>query len=391
MSPGLYIQPPTFNDNAMYPPVNNQPLPQQPQVYLQPTAQQPVSDPVYFQPIAQQQPVTDPPMFQQPTVYSEYYQPQPVITQPLPQGVYPPPVQPMHFKPTPQVLSPPPILQYYWVDDNDVPQPYSVSSNKEINKAANAGLAEVTITIGKWTYYLNLQTLKQRNLETGVERDITLSSAVNSVHHPSWIPPWTPDINAEPNLYLLPLVPASQEHANICYLLNLSLKATVIKIDKIINHRLKSLYDLELQHVKKKNNNDPSIQYVRTLFHGSSENDPSLIYNGEKGFMMQYAGKGTWGRGLYFAQNASYSHTYAHRKGKVKQIFLAEVIVGDSFPSPPDATLILPPAKHKKKSSLDLASELYDSVCGQSLGSKVWTIYDNNKAYPTYLITYVFQ
>jgi len=72
-------------------------------------------------------------------------------------------------------------------------------------------------------------------------------------------------------------------------------------------------------------------------------------------------------------------------------MFLAEVIVGDSFYCESDASTRaykVPPEKQAKRSVLGLANERYDSVSGTTQGSKVWIVYDNNKAYPSYLISY---
>jgi hypothetical protein len=51
---------------------------------------------------------------------------------------------------------------------------------------------------------------------------------------------------------------------------------------------------------------------------------------------MRYANQGgAYGPGIYFADNAAYSNTYAwHANGK-KQLLLCFVIVGDSYASPP--------------------------------------------------------
>ena len=104
--------------------------------------------------------------------------------------------------------------------------------------------------------------------------------------------------------------------------------------------------------------------------------------------MMQFAAEGYWGRGTYFAEKACYSHHYASSpNATTKQMFLAEVIVGDSCFCRPDRSLLVPPIK-KEKSDLGLAVERYDSVTGITGGSRVWIVYDNSKAYPSYLITY---
>ena len=45
----------------------------------------------------------------------------------------------------------------------------------------------------------------------------------------------------------------------------------------------------------------------QVAWHGTSAMDPMVIYNDQQdGFMMQYASEGYWGKGIYFANNASY-------------------------------------------------------------------------------------
>jgi hypothetical protein len=43
---------------------------------------------------------------------------------------------------------------------------------------------------------------------------------------------------------------------------------------------------------------------------------------------MRYSRAGLWGTGTYFAVNARYSDGYAYRENNLKQMFLAEVILG---------------------------------------------------------------
>ena len=41
--------------------------------------------------------------------------------------------------------------------------------------------------------------------------------------------------------------------------------------------------------------------------------DPSLIYKGEEGFDIKFSSAGLWGKGIYFAERASYSDQYAFK------------------------------------------------------------------------------
>lgn len=91
---------------------------------------------------------------------------------------------------------------------------------------------------------------------------------------------------------------------------------------------------------------------------------------------------GSYGRGTYFHEMASYSDGYAYLKGNKKVFFIANVLVGNyfcgggsSYVSPP-----LIPGKSGMR---------YDSVRSNSAeGMNMFIVYHNSKAYPTYLIEY---
>jgi hypothetical protein len=72
--------------------------------------------------------------------------------------------------------------------------------------------------------------------------------------------------------------------------------------------------------------------------------------------------------------------------GSEKQFFLARVLVGDKYVTPPDSNLRKPPKKGTVNSSG--IAEDYDSVSGFTGGSNVFMIYEHNRCYAEYLITY---
>ena len=121
----------------------------------------------------------------------------------------------------------------------------------------------------------------------------------------------------------------------------------------------------------------------KTLFHGSSSHKPEEIYKGDASFDMRYCNQGMWGRGSYFAVNASYSDRYAHVESNVRQILVAHVLTGHSYYSQPDGSLTKPPFRPST------VKRRYDSVHGDTGGSRVYITYDNEKAYPAYLISYI--
>ena len=65
---------------------------------------------------------------------------------------------------------------------------------------------------------------------------------------------------------------------------------------------------------------------------------------------------------------------------------LAKVLTGETYRSHPNRDLKKPPVKpHSAETFVD---ELYDSVSGNTKDTDIFIIYDHEKAYPEYLITY---
>ena len=112
---------------------------------------------------------------------------------------------------------------------------------------------------------------------------------------------------------------------------------------------------------------------LKYLWHGTSQSDPKMFYNGEEGFDIKYSNNGFWGRGLYFAEDASYSYSYSHaHKDNVKGMFLAYVNLGNCKEMESDKSIIEPPKG-------------YDSVTGKTGENnmqQVYIVYANKKAYP---------
>ena len=124
------------------------------------------------------------------------------------------------------------------------------------------------------------------------------------------------------------------------------------------------------------------------LFHGSRGNDPRLICEGEVGFDLRYSSQGRWGHANYFGMNASYCDKFAHSTTDgYKEIIVAKVLTGDSYDSTPDSSLRLPPLKQTSGQILFIQAR-YDTVTGVTCGCKVFMTYDNEKAYPAYIIKY---
>jgi len=198
----------------------------------------------------------------------------------------------------------------------------------------------------------------------------------------SFPPEWEPQ---REELELKELNSATLEWSKVSQQFHLTLQsAKIIKIERVQNKWLWEKYNRHSERMTKTNN---GVINEKLLFHGTRATPPSYIYNNEEGFDMRFSNAGMWGTGNYFAVNASYSDGYAHHlsNSRIKQMFLAKVLTGNSIQLCSDNRLRLPPVKEK----LPTGDVRYDTVKGNTGGSDVYIAYSNEKAYPFYLISYM--
>lgn len=197
---------------------------------------------------------------------------------------------------------------------------------------------------------------------------------------------WDEHTIEDGDLKLVQLYPQSNEYFDISTKLEVTLPNVVIESIKRIQNKLlwkKYTAFLILR------NTEFTEQLL--LFHGTSDNNPSLIYGGDNSFDMRYSRQGFWGRGNYFAVNASYSDSYAHKINvsgqESRQLLVARVITGTPFHSRPNSELREPPILGTRRG----VQVHYDCVKGETGGSIVYITYENDRAYPMYLITYHYS
>lgn len=159
----------------------------------------------------------------------------------------------------------------------------------------------------------------------------------------------------------------------------------IISVKRIQNTWLWEKYCQHRQSMSMKNDGDVNEM---KLYHGTRQTDPENIYRGEEGFDMRFSSDGLWGRGNYFATKASYSDMYAHTStsSRFKLILVASVLVGKTADIPKDRAITKPPIR---VSNSEFGQLRYDSVTGITKGTRVYITYSNQKAYPSYLVTYV--
>ena len=167
-------------------------------------------------------------------------------------------------------------------------------------------------------------------------------------------------------------------------------EAAVVKLERIQNEWLWERYSFAKKQMSKKNKGCVNEKH---LFHGTRTTPPEKVFRSEKGVDFRFSRKGLWGMGSYFAVNASYSDRYAYNATALgsneRQMLICKVLTGDSYnaEAKTDESLRQPPLKPVPTHG-SFEEERYDSVKGNTSGSYVYVVYDHEKMYPAYLVTY---
>ncbi len=196
------------------------------------------------------------------------------------------------------------------------------------------------------------------------------------------------------NLSIITIDPEGSTFKYIYDLTNMSMRGAV-NITNIYRLQNRFLWDKYVRE-KEKVLVEKGTANEQWLFHGTRANNPKSLYN--IGFDISFSSDGgSFGRGIYFARQSAYSLSgYCYvTKGK-GYLFLAKVITGVPYVSgASSARGVFGPRSAMKKPPLMDESKFiyYDSVTdvantkNQHVG-QMYIIYENDKAYPYYLIEF---
>lgn len=156
---------------------------------------------------------------------------------------------------------------------------------------------------------------------------------------------------------------------------------TIEKIERIQNAFLWQSYQVKKRQMDIKNDDTNN---ERLLFHGTDAD--SVTYVNQHGFNRSYAGKNAvfYGKGTYFAVDASYSanDTYSKPDSNGRKHMYVVRVLTEVFTKGP-AGLVTPPPKNPHN-----PTDLFDSVTDNTQSPKLFVIFFDNQAYPEYLITF---
>ncbi|XP_075363924.1 protein mono-ADP-ribosyltransferase PARP12-like [Mycteria americana] len=153
---------------------------------------------------------------------------------------------------------------------------------------------------------------------------------------------------------------------------------TVLKIQRIQNPSLWKVFQWQKEQMKRENGGKEVNE--KLLFHGTKTSfvEAICIHN----FDWRICGSnGTvYGKGSYFARDASYSHAYCQPAVKSNIMFMARVLVGDYVKG--NAAYVRPPTK-----SAD-GLRFYDSCVDDQFNPSIFVVFEKYQIYPEYIIEY---
>ncbi|NXG64674.1 PAR12 polymerase, partial [Hemiprocne comata] len=199
-----------------------------------------------------------------------------------------------------------------------------------------------------------------------------------SVFPPQWDQSALPDIGFK----LVQLSSTSHEYGEIKRLFEKTMKDYCIQqLQRIQNPTLWQVFQWQKEQMKKLNKSKWVDE--RLLFHGTSPSNMSAIC--EQNFDWRICGThGTmYGKGSYFARDASYSHKYCSSLSGHYSMFVAHVLVGDFVQG--DSEYLRPPPRPGN------SNRLYDSCVDNPTDPSIFVIFEKHQVYPAYILKYSLQ
>ncbi|NXG71942.1 PAR12 polymerase, partial [Baryphthengus martii] len=211
-----------------------------------------------------------------------------------------------------------------------------------------------------------------QKIKKGNQKDSSIPNQVCPNH-------WDPSALPEFGYKAVEISSTTSEYNKIKQLFNQTMKSyKVLKIKRIQNPSLWKVFQWQKEQMKRENGGKEVNE--KLLFHGTqtSFTEPICVHN----FDWRICGSnGTnYGRGTYFARDASYSHGYCQTASKTNTMFVARVLVGDYVRG--NATYVRPPLKSGD------GLRFYDSCVDNQLNPSIFVVFEKYQIYPEYIIEY---
>ncbi|XP_035258384.1 protein mono-ADP-ribosyltransferase PARP12-like [Anguilla anguilla] len=254
---------------------------------------------------------------------------------------------------------------------------------------------EIPFTAGSQQYLLSFKDMTQRNLKYNTKREVRRrphflsgkdvekklksgtpeasgSSAASVPKH------WDQEALADFEYKLTCLSATSTEFQQVQKLFKRTMPtSTVHSIQRIQNPSLHKVFQWQKEKMQKKNGGRPVDQ--RLLFHGTEQSLTKAICEQNLDWRICGIHGSHYGKGSYFARDASYSDRYSKSSGRTKTMFAVQVLVGEYARG--DRSFLRPPQKPSDQG-------FYDSCVDSVVNPAIFVVFEKHQIYPEYIIEY---
>ncbi|NXD01289.1 PAR12 polymerase, partial [Certhia familiaris] len=172
---------------------------------------------------------------------------------------------------------------------------------------------------------------------------------------------------------------ATSEYNEIKQLFHQTMKNySILKIQRIQNLSLWKVFQWQKEKMKRENGRKEVQE--KLLFHGTDVTSMKTICTQNFDWRICGCNGSGYGKGIYFARDARYSHTYCQATPQGRSMFVARVLVGDYVKGNP--AYVRPPEKGADK------LWLYDSCVDDESNPSVFVVFEKHQIYPEYIIEY---
>ncbi|XP_019855316.1 PREDICTED: uncharacterized protein LOC100631792 isoform X2 [Amphimedon queenslandica] len=267
--------------------------------------------------------------------------------------------------------------------DNEEEEEYGEFLNYEIEQAFQN--EKEIYDAADDSFFINFEKMKERDKITNKTAIVKRLNLIKVQEQPdNWDPIPLDSQKKEKQFHLVTLPATSPEYKTAETAFNKTMTgkyAKILSIQRLQNPALYKQYAIRKKEMEI--HNPKGHQNERLLWHGTSPDTLDKINT--RGFDRNFAGKHAtvYGKGVYFARDASYSHRYTSPDANgVRHMYYTLVLTGEFTVG--DNLMICPPLKNPQVDLIVTFDATVDNVANPA----IFVVYRDTQHYPAYLINY---
>ncbi|NWW02553.1 PAR12 polymerase, partial [Oreocharis arfaki] len=294
---------------------------------------------------------------------------------------------------------------WYWKDNQDKWIEYGEQEEGNSMTSPSSAIIEnlyqaspdsiVPFQAGQHQYELNFKEMTQTNIAFKTQRQVcrrpkfvssedvqkikTSSQRDSSIPNQTCPSHWDASSLPDVGYKAVVISDVTSEYNKIKQLFHQTMKNySILKIERIQNPSLWKVFQWQKEKMKKENGGKEVQEEL--LFHGTDVISMKTICTQNFDWRICGSNGTNYGKGIYFARDASYSHIYCQATEQGYLMFVARVLVGDYITG--SAAYVRPPRKCVDR------LWFYDSCVDDELNPSVFVVFEKHQIYPEYIIQY---